>query len=144
MARKETKICHACRKTLNSDWEVCPFCGASQENSELGAGPAAPRARPEQLPPGEVIEYEPLENEHNDHPEPGPITVQRLRPGSVPTADTLYAVMRLDADRINVPRLGRGLANILNRPLADITCRIQASKGFLARGVPQDLSLIHI
>lgn len=137
MARKETKTCHACRKTLSSDWEVCPFCGASQENFELGAGPAAPRAQPEQLPPGEVIEYEPVENEHNDRPAPRPITVERLRPDSIPTADTLYAVMRLNADRINIPRLGRGLAAILNRPLADITCRIQASKGFLAREVPQ-------
>jgi len=128
VANKETKTCHACRKTLNSDWEVCPFCGAQQESFELADEPRAP---------GETIEYEPAENEQVERSAPGPIRAVRLRPGSIPTDTAPYAVMRLASGRINVSRVGRLLADILGRPLADITCRMQASKGFLAREVPQ-------
>jgi len=133
--KKETKTCHACRESLKWDWEVCPFCGASQENFDDEG--TLPRAPEEPLGSAEIIEYEPAENEHIDRPPPAPLRAAPLRLDSIPTDNVLYAVMRLGAQRINIPELGRKLSAILGRPMADITCPIRATKGFLAREVPQ-------
>jgi len=134
--KEETKTCHACRESLKWDWEVCPFCGASQENFHDEGMLARPPEGP--LEPAEIIEYEPAENEQIDRPPPAPLRVAPLNIDSIPTDNVPYAVMRLGAQRINISELGRRLSAILGRPLADITCFIRSTKGFLARRVPQN------
>jgi len=132
MPKYETKTCHACSETLKWDWEVCPFCGASQQGPAAAA--PAPREQDSDEPP--LDQFEPAENENVDRRPLPPIFAEPLAPGFLPAADVAYAVMRTDSGTINIPEIGRRLSAILDRPMADITCRIRATRGFLARNVP--------
>jgi len=132
MPSHETKTCHACRERLKWDWEVCPFCGAPQDRFDQAAA-AVPQPDTEALSPDE---FEPAENEQVDRQPLPPIVAAPLAPDSLPSGDVPYAIMRTDTGRMNVPEIGRRLSAILGRPMADITCRIQSSRRFLARNVP--------
>ena len=135
MPREQTRICYTCGQTLKLDWEVCPFCGALQDIfDDAGREAEAAEGHP---PAGTIIEYEPAENEQITSTPPAPLPARRLTPGSVPSGADLYAIMRLSLEEINISELGRGLAGILGRPMADVTCPLQATKGFIARRVPQ-------
>ena len=134
--------CSKCDKPLNPDWEVCPFCGAWQQGNDGGAAriephPESGSEQPAEAPPVAGWSGTPCPAAASAPPEP--LAVTPLKAESLPSGDEDYAIM-LPTPRPLAPgtvtALGRTLAEILGRPLGDVTCPISTSKGFLARKVP--------